>query len=162
MTREEANNFHDEFYGADTLKLNIQDLEDLLKGGYICTSVNYEYSLECSLDIDKDIRDKLLTSLLALKELDPLEHLIDNPIDSPTKLVKGLSLTFGINFSIKADYEKSIWILSTDSILDEDTTLKIFEYIYNKKYGLWSVDTSNFFNNMSYVEYCNKNWKDDI
>lgn len=67
MTKEEANDFHDEFYGADTLKLNIQDLEELLRGGYICTSVNYEFSFECSLDIDKNIKDKLLTSLLALK-----------------------------------------------------------------------------------------------
>lgn len=68
MTREEANKFHNEFYGVDSLELNIQDLEVLLRGEYICTSVKDEYSLECSLKIDKNIKDKLLDCLSVLKE----------------------------------------------------------------------------------------------
>lgn len=68
MTREEADNFHNGFYGAETLKINLQDLEELLRGGYLCDSVNYEYSFECSLDIDEKVKDELLTYLLTLKE----------------------------------------------------------------------------------------------
>lgn len=97
--------------------------------------------------------DALLGSLF-----NPLNHLVSSTME----LVENLFLTFNIIFSIKADFEKDIWILSTDTTLDEDTTLKVFEYIYNKKCGLWSIEVNNFFDNMSFREYRNKKIKENV
>ena len=75
-------------------------------------------------------------------------------VSNPQDLVKNLSLIFNIDFSLKVDFKKNIWIVSSCDVLSKDVTLKVFEYIYNNKYGLWSVDVENTFDNMSFQSYC--------
>lgn len=111
----------------------------------------------------------MIKNIISIKYIDKEDELIESIfntsnylIHSPIELVENLFLTFNIIFSIKADFEKDIWILSTDTTLDEDTTLKVFEYIYNKKCGLWSIEVNNFFDNMSFREYRNKKIKENV